>query len=1007
MECNKEEAEKCKVISEASLQKLDLAAARRFALKAKQLFPELDGLAQLLSMLDVYIAAQEKLRNGESNWYAILQVDFRADENTIRKQYRKLALFLHPDKNKAFGAEAAFKHISEAWSVLSDGKKKSDYDKRWFAHMAARMRSPYTPHNSPGVRARENISKQPMHGPRQCLRSVHQDQLHKLSQQGQSQRPANVHVQRHEPTPVYIHQQQGQNHQHQGNRQGQRHMHAHQQQAQRQGTAHANLHQWYDQTHVQQKVKAHAHHQEQGQVHAHQKLSHGQQEGQGQAYAHRQQQQAQFQQEQGQACAQQQGQGEVHAHQQQDHGQKHGGHQGQGQAHAHKQQQGQACAQQQDKVHVQQQGQSHQQQQELQHEAESTEHNQANVSKSSFAHEKSAFWTACPYCKMQLEYNIAYMNKKLCCPMCYKPFVSKEIEPIQGPIVWPYPKQQHKEALQEDVGKKICPVEEVDRMPKAVSSMPEILHPEKKTNRGKKDSSTQQNCQQVPKSTICAEERRVKQKQKQEQKKKVRLQSEFKVRTNCVERLLATIDEVMDQESLKERDNPGADKTSARLRRVNAVEENINDAYECNLRVVSNQISAGQRATRSEGIKGLSANMNSTAAIQAPACKQSILTATKQKACAGNMEEGLNNADDCNPRKRTYNSARKMELVNKKAPASMLFVPTIPTALNQGNMKGKANGVDDSRGSRKVSCLSKLGSSKMDVSQQKRKLQSSPIDGLEDTCILKRLRQSSNQVDNGSESDQLLDHSKSSDESFLQANGANNFPVECEMEVPDSDFYNFDEDRTEKHFAIGQIWATYDDDDGMPRYYARINKILSIQPLKMQMNWLEARNPTDAILAWLKAGFQHTCGDFKLGSVYLADQVSTFSHRMAVDKTSKGVYKIYPRRGDVWAVYKEWELLKVSDDNRGYDMVEIIANFDEKRGVQVAPLVKVVGFKTIFERKLGEEYLNWVSMHEIRRFSHQVPAHPIVAGAVPGIEVDCCLEIDPASTPMNLIVGEQ
>ncbi|MCO5570818.1 hypothetical protein L7F22_024546 [Adiantum nelumboides] len=115
--------EKCKAILEASFKKLDLPVARRFALKAKQLFPELDGLAQFTPILYVYIAAYEELQNGEANWYAILQVGFQADENTIRKQYRKLALFLHPDKNKSFGAEVAFKYISQAWSVLSDGKK--------------------------------------------------------------------------------------------------------------------------------------------------------------------------------------------------------------------------------------------------------------------------------------------------------------------------------------------------------------------------------------------------------------------------------------------------------------------------------------------------------------------------------------------------------------------------------------------------------------------------------------------------------------------------------------------------------------------------------------------------------------------------------------------------------------------------------------------------------------------------------------------------------------------
>ncbi|XP_024969153.1 uncharacterized protein LOC112508686 [Cynara cardunculus var. scolymus] len=129
MECNRDEAIRAKTIAEKKLAEKDFAGAKKFTLKAQSLYPELDGISQILIALNVYISSENKV-NGESDWYGVLDVKPSDDEETIRKQYRKLALMLHPDKNKSVGADGAFKILSEAWSLLSDKAKRSVYDQR-------------------------------------------------------------------------------------------------------------------------------------------------------------------------------------------------------------------------------------------------------------------------------------------------------------------------------------------------------------------------------------------------------------------------------------------------------------------------------------------------------------------------------------------------------------------------------------------------------------------------------------------------------------------------------------------------------------------------------------------------------------------------------------------------------------------------------------------------------------------------------------------------------------
>ena len=66
------------------------------------------------------------------NYYDVLSIDKNASLDEIKKAYRKLAIKYHPDKNpnNKEESEEKFKLISEAYSVLSDPEKKTEYDLR-------------------------------------------------------------------------------------------------------------------------------------------------------------------------------------------------------------------------------------------------------------------------------------------------------------------------------------------------------------------------------------------------------------------------------------------------------------------------------------------------------------------------------------------------------------------------------------------------------------------------------------------------------------------------------------------------------------------------------------------------------------------------------------------------------------------------------------------------------------------------------------------------------------
>ncbi|KAK7344079.1 hypothetical protein VNO77_13326 [Canavalia gladiata] len=227
------------------------------------------------------------------------------------------------------------------------------------------------------------------------------------------------------------------------------------------------------------------------------------------------------------------------------------------------------------------------------------------------------------------------------------------------------------------------------------------------------------------------------------------------------------------------------------------------------------------------------------------------------------------------------------------------------------------------------------------------------------------------------------------------------------IEVPDPDFHDFDKDRTEWCFGENQVWAAYDADDGMPRHYAMIHSVISVNPFKMQLRWLNPK--TNGELGppnWVASGLSRTCGNYNTGGYEISNSIDYFSHKVRWRKGADGAICIYPGKGDVWALYRNWSSnwneLTPDEVIQKYDMVEVLEDFSEEHGVIVTPLVKVAGFRTVFHRHSDLREIRIIPKEEIVRFSHQVPSQLLSGLEAPNTPKGC-RELDPAATPSDLL----
>ncbi|KAH1010819.1 hypothetical protein HUJ05_005062 [Dendroctonus ponderosae] len=156
MDSNKDEALRCIEVAQKYIKERNKGKALKFLNKAEQLFPTQqaqDLLLQVSIMPDnveteqprkrklsvprdaspkkpEYTSEQVALEYSRAckDYYEILCISKDATDNEIKKSYKKIALQLHPDKNRAPGADEAFKAVGNAVAVLTDVEKRKRYD---------------------------------------------------------------------------------------------------------------------------------------------------------------------------------------------------------------------------------------------------------------------------------------------------------------------------------------------------------------------------------------------------------------------------------------------------------------------------------------------------------------------------------------------------------------------------------------------------------------------------------------------------------------------------------------------------------------------------------------------------------------------------------------------------------------------------------------------------------------------------------------------------------------
>ncbi|KAJ4757691.1 DNAJ heat shock N-terminal domain-containing protein-like [Rhynchospora pubera] len=207
-----------------------------------------------------------------------------------------------------------------------------------------------------------------------------------------------------------------------------------------------------------------------------------------------------------------------------------------------------------------------------------------------------------------------------------------------------------------------------------------------------------------------------------------------------------------------------------------------------------------------------------------------------------------------------------------------------------------------------------------------------------------------------------------------------------------------------RDFTEEQVWAVYSGPDSMPRSYVKIINIIS--ETHVRVSFLEPHPMNNEEIQWIEDDFLFSSGVFRKSADTYTVHMSNFSHVVKCDwSAKKSYYRIYPRKGEVWAISKSrgMKLNKAEYYRDEFRMVEILSDYiSEERRINVGSLTEVDGSLTFYQRQFhdGFRLTKWVTRSEMLGFSHRVPAYRVTGHeGQPGLP-EVMFQLEPAALPL-------